>query len=184
MIEDNVILGILTIVLAVVGAIIAAFCIIAYELLSKAVTVRARSESKEVMRKLGANLLINMGYIYWEDYKISRREEYLNMAIDVTEDAYNDFAKFLKEFTNEDLICTLKNNLAYYYAERARIEDGVKARQYAEYILNKSHKYDSPFRDKIIDTYQYVQQRFPKSQLDIYLKKPFLLNSLRKLLRP
>ena len=79
------------------------------------------------------------------------RKEYLDMAIYVTEDAYNDFAKDLEESKHEYLICKLKNNLAYYYAARRRSEDGVKAHQYAEYIRKRSQNFDSTFREGIID---------------------------------
>jgi len=172
------------IALAVIAAVITLYVAMVYKLLSKTLRDEARSEAEKVMLKLGAKTLIYIGYVYWEDYVISREETYLKIAIDVTEDAYNDFAKYLEESEYEYLICKLKNNLAYYYAARGRLEDGAKARQYAEYILDKSPKFDSSFKADIIDTYRYVQRRFPKSQLDIYLKKPFLEKFLRKLLRP
>lgn len=175
MVEEYVIsykelLGIAGFIVAVITVVIMVYGAMLRRILSEALRNEARSEAKKIMLKLGTKTLIDIGYVYWKDYKISKKEEYLKLAISVTEQAYNDFARYLDESENELLICWLKNNLAYYYAMRGRLEDGVVARQYAEYLHDRLHKYHEP-RSEFLDTYRYVQQEYPKSQLDIYLKK-------------
>jgi hypothetical protein len=161
---------VLTIALTIIALAITIYAFFVYKLLSKTFRDQARSEANETMLTHGAKMLIYIGFVYWENYEITNEDKYLDIAIDVTEDAYNDYAKNLKESEHEYLICKLKNNLAYYYAVRGKSEDGAKARQYAEDILAQSPKFDSSFKDGIINTYQCVQQGFPKTQLDNYLK--------------
>lgn len=165
----------------VIVAAISLYGYIVYRFLSERIRGQARSEAENEKCKMGAHMLLEVGFIYWADYKISKNNEYLNLAIRITEKAYDDYGSHLDDSENELLICNLKNNLAYYYAARTpiRLEDGVKARQYAKYILNESHEFEVSKRDEMINTYQYVQQRFPKSQVDIYLNKPFLKRFLK-----
>ena len=157
----------------IVGISITVYLGMAYKILSWKIKTLARLEIEKENHKMGAYMLMHVGYGHWEDYKISGDKRHLDEAIRLTERAYSLYGCHLDEsdLENEFLICNIKNNLAYYYAEGQKIEDGAKARQYAEDILAKSHKFETSKRNHMIDTYKHVQRQFPKSQVDIHLEK-------------
>jgi hypothetical protein len=94
----------------------------------------------------------------------------LEQAIDTTEHGYKNYACQLenerdkKDLDSEFLICKIKNNLAYYYAEREKIgaaESGDKsqAQQFIKYVYERMDKYLekknhwSDDRDFVIDQF-------------------------------
>lgn len=157
----------------IVGIIITVYAGMVYMILLGKIQNAARSEVEKEKYRMGANMLVDIGFTHWGDYLISKNSQYLEHAIRLTERAYSDYGIHLDEsdLKNDLLVCQIKNNLAYYYAERLKIEDGAKARQYAEDILAKSHKFETLKRNEMIDTYKYVQRQFPKSQVDIHLER-------------
>jgi hypothetical protein len=157
----------------IVAIIVTLYAGMLYIILSGKIQTLARSEVEKEKYRMGANMLVDIGFVYWGDYQISKNNKFLEHAIRLTERAYSDYGSYLDESDskNELLVCQIKNNLAYYYAKRLKIEDGAKARQYAEDILAKSHNFETLKRQQMLDTYKYVQRQFPESQVDIHLEK-------------
>jgi len=109
------------------------------------------------------------GYSCWMDYERWHKIQDLNEVINKTREAYDDYAEKLdeKKTSNEELICWIKNNLAYYLAERHKDDptaalpsDGDLARKFAEYPYKKIDKYPQ-HAEKWVETYYYVQKEFP-----------------------
>ena len=160
-------------IVAIIGIIITLYAGMVYTILSWKIKNLAKSEFKKEHHKMGAHMLTHIGFAHWGDYGISNDERHLDEAIRLTERAYSEYCCHLDEsdLETERLICKIKNNLAYYYAKRLNSEDGAKARQYAEDILAKSHKFETSWRKEMIATYKYVQERFPEVEVDVYLGK-------------
>jgi hypothetical protein len=64
----------------------------------------------------------------------------------------------------DQLICWIKNNLAYYLAERQKLKaalpgDDVLAQQFAKYAYDRISKYPKG-RGHYTDTYRFVQEQF------------------------
>ena len=167
--EYDIIKDIILISLAVAGLVGA----VAYKIITGTLERRLLSRVHELQYRTMATTKTHVGHTYWKNFKKFADITDLDLAIDLSEEAYKDYASHLneKEPDNEKLICWIKNNLAYYYAERGKLEDGAKARRYAEYIFERSDKFESSFEADLNSTYKYVQRRFPKSRIDIYLKK-------------
>jgi len=129
-------------------------------------SIRLRNEvtlvAETEMHKASGRLYTNIGLSYWTDYKITKNKEYLKQAIYLTEKAYSFHGSKLDERlrTNELLICTMRNNLAYYLAERKRPEDKEVARRYAEYIRQKMPNYPE-YKERWNDTYNFVLRQYP-----------------------
>ena len=164
---------IIAIIGIILGVTIPVYTVMVYKILSWKIQNIARLETEKQNHKMGAQMLTHVGYGHWEDYIISEDNRHLDEAIRLTERAYSLYGCHLDEsdLENEFLICKIKNNLAYYYAEGQKIEDGAKARQYAEDILAKSHKFETSKRNQMIDTYKHVQRQFPESQVAVHLEK-------------
>jgi hypothetical protein len=164
-------------IIAIIGIIAAIFVTVyaelVYVILSRKIKKVARLEVEKEKNRMGANMLVDMGFTYWGNYQISGNSKYLNDAIRITEAAYSNYGIHLDEsdLKNELLVCQIKNNLAWYYAERGKEDDGAKARQYADDILDKSPKFETLRREEMIDTYKYVQKKFPEAEVAIHLGK-------------
>lgn len=164
---------ILGISLTIIAVAVALYNFLVYSILKHNIQTQAKSVVEQEKHKIGAYMHIDVGFAHWVDYEISDNKKFLELAIILTERGYNEYCSHLDESDSESeqLICQTKNNLAYYYAARRRLEDGAIARQYAEDILNKLHLFGKTKREEINNTYQYVQEQFPKSLIDTYLKK-------------
>ena len=106
------------------------------------------------------------GFDFWTDYKATGKIEYLNRAIDRTKWAYDEYASKLdeKKPDNEKLICWIKNNWAFYLAERQKCKepqkgDDVLALKLAEEAYEKIGKFPE-HAEAWIDTYQFVRKQF------------------------
>lgn len=95
----------------------------------------------------------------------------LTRAIVVTENGYERYACLLEDIMNkkdrdsELLICRIKNNLAYYYAERKKFEkheldDADMARQFADYVNARRDNYPN-YSLSYWRTYNFVNKQFP-----------------------
>jgi len=103
----------------------------------------------------------------WTDYQATNNFNKLNQTIERTEEAYDLHATHLDDQVpeTEKLICWIKNNLAYYLAERKKLGkalpgDDALAKQCAKYSYDRIHKYPEN-SDSWADTYQFVQKQFP-----------------------
>lgn len=98
----------------------------------------------------------------------------LNRAIETTKLGYNNYAGRLEEEPENEwleqkqggksLICQIRNNLAYYYAERHRFgkaepNDAADAQEFAEYVNKEKHKYPE-YILTYSETYEFVNKEF------------------------
>lgn len=110
-------------------------------------------------------LFIHSGFIFWETYDKAKVKEshYLEIAISHTERALLYFNELsdneAKIRYNDKLLCVLRNNLAYYYAERKQPKDSTLAKEYAEYIRKRISKYPEE-KDNWLETCDFVYQLY------------------------
>ena len=131
---------------------------------------RLKNESELASRietaKGCARLFDQMGYTFWGYYDKRGKgdPQYLEMALYLTERSlmyFNELpANEVKMQENNKLLCGLKNNLAYYYAERQKPEDKDIAKEYAEYIQKKISNYPEE-KEAWQDTRDFVKKRYP-----------------------
>jgi len=88
-------------------------------------------------------------------------QEYKELAKDMSETALA-YAEELPEKDFEQLICRAKNNLAYDLVVRRREQDGKLARELADNIYNKAHKYNDNYH--WLETYGLVLIYFGKDE--------------------
>ena len=122
--------------IAVIAIIIGLFSILGGLLFDKFIQASIKNsfdeKSMEWSSKLNIKILINTGYVYYKMKDI--QGDMLNLAISETE-------RVLGMNPNEYLECFVKNNLAFYYAERGTGDDEEKAEEYSEFVFNKSSEY-------------------------------------------
>lgn len=106
-------------------------------------------------------------------YNIYKRDiRKVNQAIETTKLGYDRYVKklekqeqeWLEQIQGGDLICQIRNNLAYYYAERKKFEkdkDGDKslALYFADYVNTHRHNYPK-YYSSYGRTYTFVQAQF------------------------
>lgn len=145
-----------------------------YKLMLKAVANAVAEKTmllaKELHYRTMATTKGHVGYAYWNNYMKTKDRKDLDLAIDITERAYKDYASQLNEQEpdNEELICWIKNNFAYYLAERQKLKaalpgDDVLAQQFAKYAYDRIYKYPKD-RGTYTDTYRFVQKQFNNKQ--------------------
>ena len=151
-----------TLILTIGGIVIAIAGYFIYLIISVQTQAAARTAAEEEMQKSSAALMTYIGLSYWYDYRDSgpKNMNYLNQAIDLTQGAYSSHAMQLDERKHEKLVCSILNNLAYYYAKRASPNDRQKARDYAEYIEKRSSKYPDE-AEHWEDTVREVRKVYP-----------------------
>lgn len=134
-----------------------------YQILSGRLQTESASASHVEMTRGAARLFTHLGYLFWEKYKRTDKEElqYRDLAIDITEHGLRYMSELPeKERENEELLCTIKNNLAYYLAERNEAKDKELAKDYVEYIRKRIQKYPAE-KAAWLDTCNFVRQRYP-----------------------
>lgn len=93
----------------------------------------------------------------------------LDQAINITKRGYEEYATKLEKRKKQDsnrewLICEIKNNLAYYYAEKQKLwtvtpSDKALAQGFVKYIYEKIDKYPKN-KESWVDTHNFVQKQF------------------------
>ncbi len=155
----------LTIVLAVMAVGIAVVGYSIYLILSGRLQIESASASRMESIKSAIRLFIISGYIFWENYdKTGKKEtQFLELAIDLTERALSSFNELPEKEAgnreNDKLLCKIKNNLAYYFAEGKKPENKDTAIQYVEYLKERMSKY-SEEKENWLDTYNFVYQQY------------------------
>lgn len=161
----NVLRDTISIVLVVIAVGIAVFGYSVYLVISWRLKAEATLASHVESLKSFVQLYIVSGYTYWENYAITgkKKPKYLDVAINHTESAlqaYNELPESeAKKRENEVYYYLIKNNLAYYFAERKKPEDADIAKEYAEYIRKGLTKYPKE-RGNWLDTYNFVYQQY------------------------
>ena len=155
----------LLIVLAVMAVGITVIGYGIYLILSERLKIESASTARVETQKGSIRLFIHSGFIFWESYDNSKKKEkqYLEMAIALTEIALRYFSNLPDNEgasrENDKLLCQIKNNLAYYYAERKRAVDASLAKEYVEYLRERLSKYPE-LRELWQDTGEFVYQQY------------------------
>jgi hypothetical protein len=160
----------LYIILAFAAVIIGAISFFAYKLIEKRIANQIKILVNETYLKTIAATLTHVGLMCWRNYKVEHIDEikkrHLEHSLEFTNYAYQKYAINLKENKKEnaELICVIKNNLAFYLTEGCRL--GLYDREerelncklaidYAEYVYKRKSKF--PERAKRwIHTYNFV----------------------------
>lgn len=153
----------LFIVLAVLAVGIGAIGYAVYQILSGRLQTESASASRVEMTRGSARLFTHLGYVFWGKYKRTDKKErqYLDVAIDITEHGLRYMSELPeKKRENEILLCHIRNNLAYYLAERKNVEDKKLAKDYIEYIQKRIQKYPT-YKAAWLDTCNFVRQQYP-----------------------
>ncbi len=158
----------LTIVLIVTAVVIAAAGSAVYLMLSERLKRESASASRAEVVKGAVRLSIVLGFASWQAYDNTREGEKeprdLEMAIRLTERAlayHNQLPEAMAhDRENERDFCLIKNNLAYYFALGEKVENREIAREYIEYIRERTSQY-AEYKDTWLDTYRFVKQQYP-----------------------
>lgn len=152
----------ITLMLAMGGVVVGAAGYLVYVIVLGKTKEAAASAAEERMNNSSALMFAQIGYEYWYDYKIrpTNNANDLNQAVNLTEIAYSRYCPNLDEQRYERLICSIKNNLAYYYAERRSPSDRAVSREFVDYIEKRISKYPEN-KVEWTDTVTFVRQRYP-----------------------
>jgi len=164
----------LTIVLALLALGIAAFGTGAYLMLRQQVKRDAAERSRaEAERALAASINNQGFYLFWRQYKRLKdagnpERFFLDLAIEVTKEAWFGYGIYLddKERDVEEIICIIKNNLAYYVAEKKATwqpvsdEDRKLAQEFANYIETRITKHPA-HAEQWVETIDFVNRHLP-----------------------
>ena len=111
-------------------------------------------------------LLSRRNSSFWGSYDtaVTKDSNYLDVAIGLTERAL-EFYYQLPSRETEDRetqrsFCLIRNNLAYYFALRKRPEDKDLAREYADYIRERTSDFAED-RANWLETYGFVKSQYP-----------------------
>ena len=155
----------LTIVLTVVAITIAVLGYAIYRIVSRQLQRESASDARIEVTRGAARLYTHLGFIFWKHYESDRSETHdLELAITMTERAHAYISELpeavVKNRENDLLLCTIRNNIAYYLAERKLQEDKPLAREYSEYLRNKVKEYREN-RTDWLDTCDFVDSQYP-----------------------
>lgn len=160
---------VLTSILAVVALLASAFGGGVYYILSRQIRDQAREAAELRAHRSLAVSLSNQGINYWKQYVRARDDLnqadhfFLDIAIEVTNEAYEKYAKKLDEQDTyyEIVICGIKNNLGYYLAEKQAQKQPVsaveirQASECADYVEKRITRYPK-------ETVYFVRQHFAR----------------------
>ena len=136
----------------------------AYRILESNTEKNVNKMANSTLNKALSGTMGRMGYSCWKKFETTKKAVDLEQAIYLTNIAYQEFAVLLDESDKgrEELICKLKNNLAYYLAEywvlgKANSEQKTLALAYAENINMLKEQFAPNVTKGFIDTYNFVQ---------------------------
>lgn len=159
----------MAVVVALIGLGVTAFGITVYRLLANMIREEIVGTVEERFQRASAASFMAVGWALGRQYSETKASFLLDQAIDFTREAYYRHAKLLDEEKpgNEELICVLRNNWAWFLAKKAetrRLDDDETklARQFADYIESRILKYPTHARDWV-ETIQCVRRNIPQS---------------------
>ena len=167
---------ILTLLLAVLAVASAVAITVMYAVLSEALKRGVTLAAKTEMHKAIVSSYISMGHLYWKEYHDTKSDSKLNQAIEITERANDKYARELDEQDRESewLICWIKNNLAYYYAEKqklgsATLGDKASAQEFVKYVCDRIEKCPKSRKERNdwVDTYKFVRKQFSLNNIKV-----------------
>lgn len=121
----------------------------------------AEKRENDFLNFSGSLVFLNTGYTIWLVYEDNKKSENLEMAINLTENAYS----YIKELDEKKpavkkIKCQIMNNLGYYLAERGNIEDKEIIMKYAELIKDCILLYPDK-KSNYLDTYGFIIKKYP-----------------------
>lgn len=155
----------LVIVMTSAALAIAMFGTLVYFLLQSRLRIEVEKSVTESFRRAVLKSMINQGFLLWEQSKYTGESFYLKQAIDVSKEA-SSIASQLDESIpeNEEALCTLRNNWAWYLMQVEEITESEKrqVRWFADYIEQRLGRFES--HDSWIDTIIVVREKFPENE--------------------
>lgn len=155
----------LTIVLSVSAVVIAILGYLVYLIMSERLRADTALTSRVESLKVSVRLFLISGYTYWEYYDAATTKipKHLVMAIEQTERALQTYnllpEKDAKKPDMERECYLIKNNLAYYFAERRNKDDRERAIKYAEDIRDGISRFPKE-KENWLDTYSFVKKQY------------------------
>ena len=153
-------------ILTLLLGVAAAAAGVTYAVIYTSLTKRVNSAAKAEMNKAIANFLLAIGFNYWEEHDNASDKWKLLQAINITKSALRYTRKLdERERDSKWIICKLKNNLAYFYAEKQKQKFGTitpdekdSAQRYVKYIYGRIDKCpkDNQERKDWLDTRKFV----------------------------
>lgn len=174
----------LVVVLTIAGLFITLGGVLTYRILVERLETKAVSAAEQKtlieISKCLATVYRHIGYVHWVGWGSPKKDAYLIHAIKLTEIA-STHADELDENVpeREEIICMIRNNLAYFYATRGKIEDVKKAREYASYIERRAPKHNKYAIDWYL-TSAFVKAKHPTSDKERGEAKQILENLLQR----
>jgi hypothetical protein len=158
-------IGILLAVIGIVGYAI-------YITMTKLIEKRVKTYTEALHNRSLAAMKMQVGFSYWIDYKKKKHRDKKSKldtlkknVIFNTKIAYQYSSKLDEEnMDDEYVILLIKNNLAYYLAERKRLGeaeegDDVFALELIQYVYDRIYKFPI-LRGTYLDTYRFVKKQF------------------------
>ena len=126
----------------------------------------AEKRENDFLNFSGSLVFLNTGYSIWLIYEDNKKSENLEMAINLTENAYS-YIKELDEKKSavKKIKCQIMNNLGYYLAERGNPEDKEIIMKYAEFIKDCILLYPDKKSD-YLDTYGFIIKKYPNVKIN------------------
>lgn len=127
--------------------------------IEKSVGNQSESRDKNYFKYTLGTAQLNNGYIFWQLYKTTKEKQFLNSAIQLTEEA-NFLFKGLDEkvYAYKLAKCQIMNNLGYYLAEKGNPKDIQYAITCGEFILKRLESFPEK-RASWMDTYEYIKSK-------------------------
>jgi len=148
------IIGLLMVVIAIIAGL-------AYLVLSRSVEGKVISSAEKKLNFEVSNVQADTAHTFYIHYENTQNRKYLDRAIDLNTQTYASHARFLdlKSPDNEKLVCWLRNNLAYYLAERRNVADEKLAKEHAEFIIQRGVE-QAKWWPRFKDTYDFVYKQY------------------------
>jgi hypothetical protein len=165
MLKYDIFKDILTIVLTVLAVGITVIGYGIYLILSERLKIESASTARLETLKGSIYMFIHSGFIFWQSYdSLGKKEkQYLEIAIGLTDRALRFFNEFsddeAKSRENDELLCHIKNNLAYYYAERKRPVDKDLVKEYIKYLCERISRY-TEHKEDWLETAEFVNKQY------------------------
>ncbi len=158
-------------IILAIGGILVTLVSVIFKMIADSIKESTVKDTESMIEDNNNNILAMIhanvyAMAFWGDYKATGNTEYLNRAIERMRVAYHEYASKLdkEKSENEKLICWIKNNWAYYLAERRKCKVSQKgdedlARKFAKEAYEKIGEFPE-HAEAWSDTYQFVQEQF------------------------
>ncbi len=174
--DQQVFKDVLQTVLAVAALAIAAFGYGTYKILSSQIEERVRRNMDSQYRLTMAYHRTSYAFVFWRLYEDAEKQSttanvYLDVAIDHTRRALDDHAIDMNQDDPEveQLICEIRNNLAYYISEKHRCfgpiapEERAECLGFVDWLEGRVNRYPQRSLD-YRDTIDTVRRRFSTTE--------------------